>query len=62
MLTLQHTTKRHTPNNLYENVVTLLLEIAAESIPTKSRAKGRILWESAAVREKRDNTKKGILT
>ena len=58
---LQETTERHTPNDEYENFVSAHRE-AAEWLPTKPRAKCRVLWESIAVREKRDSMKKASLS
>ena len=50
--TLQETSKRHTSNNDYQNFVTAHIEVAAECISTKLRAKSGVSWESTAVREK----------
>ena len=38
----------HTPNDEYENFVIAHLEAAAECMPTKQRAKPRILWKKRA--------------
>ena len=56
--TLQETSERHTPNDEYENFATTHIEAAAEWIQTKPSAKCRVLWETIAIREKWDNTKK----
>ena len=48
-------------NDEYENFVTTNVRTAAESIPTKPRAKCRILWGSIVVREKLDNMKEASL-
>ena len=55
--TLQEKTEKGTPNDKYENFVNAHLEAAAECIPTKSRTKYRIPWETVAVREKREHVK-----
>ena len=41
-----------TPNDKYENFINAHLEVAAECIPTKQRAKPRVPWETLAVRKK----------
>ena len=51
--TLQEKTQKGAPNNEYENFVDAHLEAASKCIPTKSRTKYRIPWETLAVREKR---------
>ena len=45
-------TETHTPNDEYENFFNAHLEVAAECIPTKQRAKPRVQWEILAVRKK----------
>ena len=57
----QETSKRHTPNDKYENSVTPHIAAAAEGIPNKSRTKRRVRLESMAVREKRENFKISLL-
>ena len=54
---LQEKTETHTPNDEYENFVNAHLQAAAECIPTKQRAKPRVLWETLAVRKKCSNVK-----
>ena len=54
---LQEKTERHTPNEEYEIFVNAHLEAAAEYIPTKQRAKLRILWETLAVIKERADVK-----
>ena len=44
-------------NDEYENPINAHLEVAAESIPTKQRAKPRIPWETSAVRKKHEDMK-----
>ena len=56
--TVQETSEGHNPNEEYENFVITHKEARADSIPTKLRSKGKVSWESTAVREKRDNMKK----
>ena len=46
---LQEISEKPTPNDEYENFVNAHLEAAAECIPTKQRAKPRVLWETLAV-------------
>ena len=41
-----------TPNDEYDNFVNAHLEVATECIPTKQRAKLRVLWETSVVRKK----------
>ena len=41
-----------TSNDEYENFVNAHLEAVAECIPTKQRAKSRVLWETLATRKK----------
>ena len=41
-----------TQNDKYEKFVNAHLEVAAECIPTKQRAKLRVLWETLVVRKK----------
>ena len=54
--------KKHILNDKYENFVTGHIEAAAATyIPTKLKAKSRILWEPIAVRERWDNMKKASL-
>ena len=48
---LQGISETPTPNDEYENFVNVHLEAAAESIPTKQRAKPRVPWETLAVRK-----------
>ena len=59
--TLQEISKTLTPNNKYENFINSHMETAAECIPTKSRAKHRVPWETLAVRKKQDNVKTATL-
>ena len=54
---LQEQTKTYTPNEEYENFVNAHREATAEFIPTKQRTKYRVLWETLAVREKREDVK-----
>ena len=49
---LQEKSETHTPNGEHENFVNAHLEVAAECIPTKQRAKPRVPWETLAVRKK----------
>ena len=46
---LQVISEMLTPNDKYENFVNAHIEVAAERIPTKLRAKLKILWETLAV-------------
>ena len=55
--TLQEKTEKGTPNDKYENFVNAHLEATAKCIPTKSRTKNRVPWETLAVREKRAHVK-----
>ena len=48
---LQKISETPTPNDKYENFVNAHLEVTAECIPTKQRAKPRIPWETLAVRK-----------
>ena len=48
---LQEISETPTLNEGYENLVNAYLEAAAESIPTKQRAKPRVPWEKSAVRK-----------
>ena len=50
-----------TPNDKYEKFVNAHMEAAVERIPTKLRAKHRILWETLAVKKKRDDMKTASL-
>ena len=50
--TLQEISRRHTPNDDYENFVTDNMETTAECITTKPRTKCRVLSESPVVRKK----------
>ena len=52
---IEETSKRHTPNNEYENFATAQLEATVEYIPTKSRVKCWVPWESLLVRKERYN-------
>ena len=54
---LQEISETPTLKDEYENFVNTHLEAAAESIPTKQRAKPRVPWEILAVREKRADVK-----
>ena len=54
---LQEKTETRIPNDEYENFVNAHLEVAAECIPTKQRAKPRVPWETLAVRKKREDMK-----
>ena len=49
---LQEISETPTPNDEYENFVNAHLKAAAKCIPTKQRAKPRVLWETLAVRKK----------
>ena len=49
--TLQDTSGRHTPNDEYENFVTVLLKVEAECTPTNQSAKCTVPRESKAVKE-----------
>ena len=42
--TLQETSERPTPNNKYENFVTIHIKAAAKCIPAKPRAKYKVPW------------------
>ena len=53
----QEKTETHTPNNEYENFVNARLEVAAECIPTKQRAKPRVPWETLVIRKKHADVK-----
>ena len=55
--TLQEKTEKGTPNDEYENFVIAHLDAAAKCIPTKTRTKYRVPWETVAVREKRAHVK-----
>ena len=55
--TLQEKTEKGTTNDEYENFVNAHLEAAANCIPTKSKTKYRVPWETLAVREKRAGVK-----
>ena len=48
---LQEISKTPTANDEYENFVNANLEVVAECIPTKQRAKPRVPWETLAVRK-----------
>ena len=50
-------TETHTPNDKYENFVNTHLEVAAECIPTKQRAKPRVPWETLVFRKKHADAK-----
>ena len=58
---LQEISETHTQNDEYENFVNAHLEVAAECIPTKQRAKPRVLCEILAVRKKRADVKTASL-
>ena len=49
---LQEISETHIPNDEYENFVNTHLEVAAECIPPKQRAKPRVPWEIIAFRKK----------
>ena len=51
--TLQEKAEKGTPNDEYENFVDTNLEAASKCIPTKTRTRYRVPWETLAVREKR---------
>ena len=55
---LQEASESFTPNGEYKNFVSAHLETAAESVPTKQRAKHSVPSETEAVREKRSYIKK----
>ena len=50
-----------TPNDKYENFVNAHIEVEAECIPTKLRAKHWVPWETLAVKKKRDDVKTASL-
>ena len=54
---LQEKTEIFISNEEYENFVNAHLETTAKYIPTKSKTKSRVPWETLAVREKRANMK-----
>ena len=54
---LQEISETSTPNDEYENFLNAHIKVAAESIPTKQRAKPRVLWETLALRKKPANVK-----
>ena len=58
---LQEISETLTPNDEYENYVNAHIEAAAESIPTKPRAKQRVPWVTLAVKKKRDAGKTASL-
>ena len=51
--TLQEISETSTPNDEFENII----EAAAECIPTKLRTKRKVLWDTLAVKKKRDDVK-----
>ena len=53
----QEKTETHTPNDGNENFINAYLEAAAECLPTKQRAKPRVLWETLVVRKKHAEVK-----
>ena len=55
--TLQEKFKTLALNDEYENFTDPYMEAALECIPTKLRAKHRVLWEILTVREKQENMK-----
>ena len=59
--TLQEISETLTPNDKYENFINAHMEAAAECIPTKLRAKHWVLWETLAVKKKRDNVETASL-
>ena len=46
------------PNGIYENLTNVHMDVAAECIPTKLRAKRRVPWETLTVKKKSDAMKK----
>ena len=48
---LQEISETLTPNDEYENLVNAHIDAAAECIPTKLRAKHRVLWETLEVKK-----------
>ena len=46
----RETAERHTPNDDYENFLTI--HYTADCTYYKPRAKGKVLWESKAVKKK----------
>ena len=52
---LQEISETPTTNDKYENFINAHLEVAAECIPTKQRAKPRVSWETLAVKKKRSD-------
>ena len=59
--TLQEISETLTLNDEYENFINVHMEVAAECIPTKLKAKNRVPWETLAVKKKRDDVKTGSL-
>ena len=53
--------KRHNPYDEYENFITAQMEAAAECIPTKPRAKCRILWVTSCKEKKWENLEASLL-
>ena len=49
---IQEKSETHTPKDKYKNFFNAHLEATAECIPTKQKAKSRVLWETLAVRKK----------
>ena len=54
---LQEISETPTPNDKYENFVNGHLEVAAEFIPTKQRAKLRVPWDTLALTRKSKDVK-----
>ena len=48
---LKEISETHTLNGEYVNLVTAHMEVAAEHIPSKPKAKCRVPWESVVVRK-----------
>ena len=46
---------KHSPNDKYENFLRAYMEVAAELLPTKPRAKYSVPKESLVFMKKRDN-------
>ena len=58
---LQEISEILTPNHEYENFIKDYLEAVAECIPTKIKAKHRVLWKTLAIRKKCGNVKTASL-
>ena len=58
---LQEISETPTPNDKYENFINAHMEVAVDYIPTKLKAKHRVLWEIVDVKKKCDNMKTASL-